>query len=51
MNEERRQAYQNLIDSLLTCTNGEENEVLQHNSELVDSGWVQIMILKAENQR
>ena len=51
MNEVRRQAYLNLIQSLLNCPSGEENQILQANSELVDAGLVQVMQLVAENQR
>ncbi len=39
MNEVRRQAYLNLIESLLNCPSGEENQILEANSELVDAGW------------
>ena len=42
MNEERHQAYLNLIDSLLSCpTNEEINEVLNSNRSLLDMGLVQ----------
>ena len=51
MNEARRQAYLNLIQSLLNCPSGEESQILQANSELVDAGLVQVMQLVAENQR
>ena len=51
MNEARHQAYLNLIESLLNCPSGEENQILQANSELVDAGLVQVMQLVAENQR
>jgi CHAT domain-containing protein len=51
MNEERRQAYLNLIDSLLTCPSGEENQILQANSELVDAGLVQVMLERANDLR
>ncbi|MEZ2251365.1 CHAT domain-containing protein [Microcoleus sp.] len=43
MNEARRQAYQNLIDSLLTCPSEEEIEILQANLELVDDGFAQYL--------
>ncbi|MEG4148337.1 CHAT domain-containing protein [Microcoleus sp. Pol12B5] len=51
MDELRHQAYLNLIQSLLNCPSGEENQILQANSELVDAGLVQVMQLVAENQR
>ena len=51
MNEARRQAYLNLIQSLLNCPSGEESQILQANSELVDAGLVQVMQLVVENQR
>jgi hypothetical protein len=51
MNETRRQAYLNLIESLLNCPSGEESQILQANSELVDAGLVQVMQLVVENQR
>ncbi|MGB3264126.1 MAG: CHAT domain-containing tetratricopeptide repeat protein [Microcoleus sp.] len=43
MNETRRQAYQNLIDSLLTCPSEEEIEILQANLELIDDGFAQYL--------
>ncbi|WP_293339554.1 hypothetical protein [Microcoleus sp. CAWBG58] len=51
MNEARHQAYLNLIQSLLNCPSGEENQVLQANSELVDAGLVQIMLEEANDLR
>ena len=51
MNEERIQAYLNLIESLLNCPSGEEKQILQANSELVDAGLVQVMLEEAEKQR
>jgi len=50
MNEARRQAYLNLIQSLLNCPSGEESQILEANSELVDAGLVQVMQLVVENQ-
>ncbi|MFM9267742.1 hypothetical protein L2I57_021360, partial [Tychonema sp. BBK16] len=43
MNEARREAYQNLIESLLTCTSEEEIEILQANLELIDDGFAQYL--------
>ncbi|MEG3941888.1 CHAT domain-containing protein [Microcoleus sp. S36b_A3] len=51
MNEEPHQAYLNLIESLLNCPNGEENQILQANSELVDAGLVQVMLDMANDLR
>ncbi len=49
MNEARHQAYLNLIESLLNCPNGEESQILQANSELVDAGLVQVMLERAND--
>jgi predicted LPLAT superfamily acyltransferase len=44
MNEQRTQAYVNLIEQLLACTNGEEiNNILQANQELIDPQFLQVM--------
>jgi hypothetical protein len=44
MNEQRAQAYVNLIEQLLTCTDGEElNNILQANQELIDRELLQLM--------
>ena len=42
MDETRAQAYLQLIQTLLTCPNGEKQQILQANSELLDSGFLQI---------
>ncbi|MBD3559863.1 tetratricopeptide repeat protein, partial [Planktothrix sp. FACHB-1355] len=42
MNEERIQAYVNLIQELLNCPSGEEPEILQANSDLLDLGFLQV---------
>jgi hypothetical protein len=49
MNEARHEAYLNLIRSLLNCPNGEESQILQKKSELVDAGLVQVMLEEANN--
>jgi len=49
MDETRAQAYANLIQQLLTCPNGEEPEILQANSELIDGGFLQVCEMMAEN--
>jgi CHAT domain-containing protein len=51
MNEARRQAYLNLIDSLLTRPRGEEDQILKANFELVDAELVQVMLKRANDLR
>ncbi|MEG5050436.1 MULTISPECIES: CHAT domain-containing tetratricopeptide repeat protein [unclassified Microcoleus] len=51
MNEARHQGYLNLIESLLNCPSGEENQILQAHSELVDAGLVQVIQVAAEIKR
>ena len=43
MNEQRGQAYVNLIEQLLACTEGEEPNILQANQELIDPEFLQMM--------
>ncbi|BCU10860.1 DUF3110 domain-containing protein [Microcystis aeruginosa] len=44
MNEQRTQAYVNLIEQLLTSADGEElNNILQANQELIDPEFLQVM--------
>ncbi|MBD2290384.1 hypothetical protein H6F92_16980 [Microcystis wesenbergii FACHB-1317] len=44
MNEQRAQAYVNLIEQLLACTNDEElNNILQANQELIDPELLPVM--------
>jgi len=43
MNEQRTQAYVNLIEQLLACTDGEEPNILQANQELIDPEFLQVM--------
>ncbi|NEP44777.1 MAG: tetratricopeptide repeat protein, partial [Okeania sp. SIO2H7] len=40
MDQQRIQAYLNLIQQLLDCPSGEENQVLNNSQELVDEGFV-----------
>ncbi|MEW6499089.1 MAG: hypothetical protein AB1589_42375, partial [Cyanobacteriota bacterium] len=49
MNEKRHQAYLNLIDVLLRCSNGEEAAILNANQDLIDGGLVQTMLQVAAN--
>jgi CHAT domain-containing protein len=51
MNQQRIQAYLNLIQSLLTCPEGEEIPILEANQELVDEGFVTKLLEIAENLR
>ncbi len=48
MNEERQNAYQNLIDQLLRCPSGEESQILNANLDLVDVGLVGEIVQVAE---
>ncbi|BBH42345.1 hypothetical protein myaer102_49910 [Microcystis viridis NIES-102] len=43
MNEQRAQAYVNLIEQLLACADGEEPNILQANQELIDPEFLQVM--------
>jgi hypothetical protein len=43
MNEQGGQAYVNLIEQLLACTEGEEPNILQANQELIDPQFLQVM--------
>ncbi len=49
MDETRAHAYQQLIQTLLTCPNGDESQILQDNLELLDGGFLQACELVAEN--
>ncbi|WP_445249544.1 CHAT domain-containing protein [Microcoleus sp. OTE_8_concoct_300] len=49
MEETRAQAYLQLIQALLNCPNGEEQQILQANLELLDRGFLQACELVAEN--
>ena len=44
MDEAKLQAYVNLIEQLLACTNDEKlNKILQANMELIDPQFLQVM--------
>jgi|LakMenE01Jun11ns_1017448.scaffolds.fasta_scaffold8609445_1 hypothetical protein len=44
MDEARLQAYVNLIEQLLACTNDEKlNKILQANMELIDPQFLEVM--------
>ena len=44
MDEQRLQAYYQLIQQLLSCSNGEEAAILQANRELLDVGFLQVVV-------
>ncbi|NEO81231.1 CHAT domain-containing protein [Moorena sp. SIO4G3] len=48
MDEERLQAYRNLIQELLSCPSGQESEVLNSHWDLLDGGLVQVIQQVAE---
>ncbi|MEG4082491.1 hypothetical protein [Microcoleus sp. POL10_C6] len=50
MEETRAQVYLQLIETLLNCPNGEELQILEANLELVDSGFLQVCEVVAENR-
>ena len=43
MDEQRAQAYVNLIEQLLACADGEEPNILQANQELIDPEFLQVI--------
>jgi CHAT domain-containing protein len=47
MDEQRIQAYIDLIGKLLSCPEGKEGEILQAHQELLDPGLVQAMVVVA----
>ncbi|MEG4571188.1 CHAT domain-containing protein [Microcoleus sp. N3A4] len=48
IDEQRLNAYLQLIQALLACDNGEENDILNANRELVDADFVRIIEAVAE---
>ncbi|MDQ2100286.1 MAG: CHAT domain-containing tetratricopeptide repeat protein [Tychonema bourrellyi B0820] len=48
MNDQRTQAYLNLINQLLSCNKGDEPRILQENEELLDQGLREEMIVVAQ---
>lgn len=48
MNEQRSQAYLNLINQLLTCNEGDDPRILQENEELLDQGLIEVMVAVAK---
>ncbi|MDZ8189794.1 MAG: CHAT domain-containing tetratricopeptide repeat protein [Nostoc sp. ChiSLP02] len=49
MNEQRLQAYYQLIQNLLSCPSGEEPEILAANTELLDADFVQVVAAVADD--
>jgi hypothetical protein len=49
MNEQRQQAYLNLIEKLLNCPSGEEAEILEANFDLLDAEFLGMLEAVAEN--
>ena len=48
MNEQRQQAYVDLVNALLSCESGKEEEVLTSQPELVDEGLVTMLLAHAQ---
>jgi CHAT domain-containing protein/lipopolysaccharide biosynthesis regulator YciM len=48
MDEQRMNAYVQLIQKLLDCPNGEEGKILNSNIELIDPGFLQTIIAVAK---
>ncbi|HIK11119.1 MAG TPA: CHAT domain-containing protein [Oscillatoriaceae cyanobacterium M33_DOE_052] len=48
MDEQRINAYYQLIQRLLQCPNGEEGQILNNNIELLDPGFLQTIIVVAK---
>jgi len=44
MDEQRQEAYLDLIDDLIKCPNGKEPEVLEAKADLMDSGLVLMLV-------
>ncbi|MGK7957185.1 MAG: CHAT domain-containing protein [Crocosphaera sp.] len=48
MDEQRTQAYLNLINQLLSCNQSDETKILQENQDLLDQGLIEVMIAVAQ---
>ncbi|MGB3514232.1 MAG: hypothetical protein WBA93_34480 [Microcoleaceae cyanobacterium] len=48
--EQRQEQYYELIDKLVKCPNGKEPEVLDENIELVDAGFVTVLMQVGQAQ-
>ncbi|QIR38768.1 CHAT domain-containing protein [Tolypothrix sp. PCC 7910] len=49
MEEQRLQAYYQLIESLLNCADGEEPEILAANTELLDADFLEVLAAVADH--
>ncbi|MBD2208950.1 CHAT domain-containing protein [Nostoc linckia FACHB-104] len=49
MEEQRLQAYYQLIESLLNCPDGEEPEILAANTELLDADFLEVLAAVADH--
>ena len=45
--EQRQQQYLALVDQLLQCPNGQEPEILDRSPELLDAGFVKVLMQTA----
>ena len=50
MEEQRQKQYFELIDKLVNCPNGKEPDVLDENIELVDAGFVSVLMQVGQAQ-
>ncbi|MGD1807121.1 hypothetical protein ACP6PL_17030 [Dapis sp. BLCC M126] len=50
MEEQRQEQYYELIDKLVKCPNGKEPDVLDENLELVDAGFVSVLMQVGQAQ-
>lgn len=50
MEDERTQLYFELIDKLVRCPNGKEPDVLDENIELVDAGFISVLMQVGQAQ-
>jgi len=48
MDEERRKAYLNLINALLSCPSGQEEQILKAKRDLIDAGLGETILLVAK---
>ena len=50
MDEQKQEQYFELIDKLVQCPNGKEPDVLDENIELVDAGFVSVLLQVGQAQ-
>ena len=48
IDQERLRAYQNLIEELLSCEKGQEQDILKANQDLIDEELIQILLSEAD---